>query len=122
MRDDVPRVKVVGVPRGEAPLWVREKWVGLELPLARPVTRPRTYLTSGVLSGPRTVWLSLLRLVLGRARRAEGFPVETVAAIAILERTAPDAAAWWRTNTPHLLKPRRYFVFDASACQRVVGS
>jgi len=122
MSDDVPRVKVVGVPRGEAPRWVREKWVGLELPLARPLTRPRTYFTSGVLTGPRSVWTSLLRLVLGRAGREKGFPVETTAAIAILERTAPDAAAWWRTNTPHLLKPRRYLVFDASACQRVAGS
>ena len=48
--------------------------------------------------------------------------METTVAIAILERTAPDAAVWWRTNTPHLLKPRRYFVFEASACQRVAPS
>ena len=113
---------MVSVPRGEAPLWVRQKWVGLELPLARPLTGPRTYFTSGVVSGPRSLWATLLRLVLGRLRRRAGFPVETTVAIAILERTAPDAAVWWRTNTPHLLKPRRYFVFEASACQRVAPS
>ncbi len=28
-------IRIVNVPAGEAPLWVREKWVGLELPLVR---------------------------------------------------------------------------------------
>ena len=39
MGDDLkkanPTIRIIGVPPGEAPLWVREKWVGLELPLTR---------------------------------------------------------------------------------------
>ena len=38
LRDEVRTtngtIRIVGVPPGEAPLWVREKWLGLELPLA----------------------------------------------------------------------------------------
>jgi hypothetical protein len=37
--DDVSKtswtVRIIAVPPGEAPLWVREKWVGVELPVAR---------------------------------------------------------------------------------------
>jgi hypothetical protein len=28
-------VRIVAVPPGEAPLWVRQKWVGLDLPVVR---------------------------------------------------------------------------------------
>jgi hypothetical protein len=28
-------IRIIAVPPGEAPLWVREKWVGLDLPVAR---------------------------------------------------------------------------------------
>ena len=28
-------VRIVAVPPGEAPLWVRQRWVGLDLPVVR---------------------------------------------------------------------------------------
>ena len=28
-------VRIIAAPPGEAPLWVRQKWVGLDLPVAR---------------------------------------------------------------------------------------
>jgi len=37
------RIRVIAVPAGEAPPWVREKWVGLELPLTL-LTRGRHFL------------------------------------------------------------------------------
>lgn len=67
--------------------------------------------TSGVLSGPRSVFSRIGALVTGKLQRRSGFIVETQAAIAVLEKSSPEAAAWWQENTPHLLRPRRYFVF-----------
>jgi hypothetical protein len=34
-RTTTQSVRIIAVPPGEAPLWVREKWVGLTLPLTR---------------------------------------------------------------------------------------
>jgi len=38
--------------------------------------------------------------------------VESLAAIQALEALHPEAAAWWKQNTPHLVRPGKYFVFQ----------
>ena len=104
-------LRITAVPPGEAPLWVREKWVGLSLPIAQRQAKARSLLTSGVLSGPRGFFSSIGALVAGKLERRSGFLVEAQAAIAVLAESSPEAAAWWQENTPHLLRPKRYFVF-----------
>lgn len=104
-------LQITSVPSGEAPLWVREQWVGLKLPLAQRKATPLTLLTSGVLSGPRNLLSCLLALLTGKLERQSGFLVESRVAVAILALKSPEAAAWWRENTPHQLKPGRQFVF-----------
>ena len=106
-------LRIESVPPGEAPLWVREQWIGLVLPLAQRKASPRTWLTSGVLSGPRSFLARLVALISGRLERRSGYAVETSTAVAILATTSPQAAAWWRENTPQLLRPGRYFLFPA---------
>jgi hypothetical protein len=32
-------------------------------------------------------------------------------------RAHPEAAAWWRENTPHLIAPKRYLVFHEEVCR-----
>jgi len=109
-------IRIVGVPPGEAPLWVREKWVGLELPLADGDRGPRQTWTSGVLSGPRNRLIALWWALRGRLTRKSGYAVDATEAVRILERTAPEAAAWWRQNVPRLQRRRRKFLFASSAC------
>lgn len=104
-------IHITSVPSGEAPLWVREQWVGLKLPLAQRKAVPLTFLTSGVLSGPRNLLSCLLALLTGKLERQSGFLVESRAAVAILASQSPEAAAWWREKTPDQLKPGRQFVF-----------
>jgi hypothetical protein len=111
-------VRIVGVPPGEAPLWVREKWVGLELPLARHST-PRELFTFGVLSGPRTWLVQMWGVVRGRARRVSGYVVEGARAVDILERSSPEAAAWWREHAPQYVAPRGRLVFHENVCEVV---
>lgn len=110
----IGRVRIVQPPFGEAPSWVREAWVGLELPFIYP---PRAYLTAGgVVTGPKTFLGQLWEALRGKANRVVGYPVYSAEAIALLAIANPDAANWWRVNTPRFLNPRQIFLFDEPAC------
>ena len=109
-------ILIVSTPKGQAPLWVREAWVGLSLP-TWDYKGSRPYLGSSVLSGPKGVLGSMLSLLLGKTIGVEGYHVRSVDAVRLLELAHPKAAEWWRTNTPHLLKGGQAFVFDEAACR-----
>ena len=119
MKSGSPYIRIVGVPPGEAPLWVREKWVGLELPLARGNPGPRTVYGTGVLSAPRNFRVAIWWWFLCRLERHTGYVVDAATAVRILEGAAPDAAAWWRETVPRVVGPRRKFLFAESVCQIV---
>ena len=117
IRVDSSSVKIITTPPGEAPQWVREKWVGLELPLQQWSASPTTSRTGGVLSGPRGVSGILVHLVTGNFQRQNGYKVNVLKAVAILERASPEAAHWWRTSAPHLMTPSRCFLFPEHVCK-----
>ena len=104
-------LKVSFVPPGEAPAWVREKWVGLRLPLAQNTQNAKSFRVAGVLTGPRSLRALLAALFAGGFRRVEGYVVDAPAALAILESAHPEAAAWWREHVPHSFLPGGKFVF-----------
>jgi len=86
----VAYVRVVEAPPGEAPEAIRRAWVGVKLPLRLWQARAGTHRTEGVLSG--------------RARESgQGYAVNGRAAVEALAVHSPEAAAWWRTNAPHVL-------------------
>ena len=103
---------VTTVPPGEAPLWVREKWVGLTLPLSQPSEAPTHRLTSGVLSGPRNPISGIVALLTGKYQRQSGYAVKSRVAVEILSAHSPEAANWWKENASHLLKPNHNFIFQ----------
>jgi hypothetical protein len=109
-------IRIIAIPPGEAPLWVREKWVGLELPLADGDSVVQVF-TSGVLSGPRNRFLAIIWGLLGQLKVQAGYPVYVKEALGILEQTAPDAAMWWRENVQRLQRPKRKFLFASAVCQ-----
>jgi hypothetical protein len=111
-------IRIIAVPPGEAPLWVREKWVGLMLPLTR-WDSANTFVGFGALSGPRTLLAQLWARIRGRTDRIYGFPVDAARAVDILDRASPDAAAWWRENAAELVLPARYLIFHAEVCEVV---
>ncbi len=110
-------VEIIGVPDGEAPLWVREKWVGLRLPLAPQRASLAVAPTVGVLSGPRRLVARLFSVLLGRAKWQKGYVVPGSDAIQILALASPEAAAWWTENAPHVLQPGRCLLFQAGCAQ-----
>jgi hypothetical protein len=109
-------IRIIAAPPGEAPLWVRQKSVGLDLPAARYCGRSR-FLGLGVLTMPRTRWGQWLAVARGRAELVAGYAVEALPAVGILGKSSPGAAAWWRENTPHLIAPRRYLIFHEDVCR-----
>ena len=102
--------QIMRIPAGEAPLWVREKWVGVILPIVD--RSPRRVMAHGVLSGPKTWIGALLARLTGGLDPYAGYLVESRIAIAILEASSPEAAGWWKDNAGHFLKPGRCFVFQ----------
>jgi hypothetical protein len=113
-----PDVRIIAVPPGEAPLWVREKWVGLKLPLLRwPDTRK--LIGFGAVSAPRTYPAQIWALLRGRSQRVYGFVVDAARAVDILDRASPEAAAWWRENAAELILPGRGLIFHAEVCEIV---
>jgi hypothetical protein len=62
--------------------------------------------------------MTTLRVILGiEGRRVRGFPVPAVEAINTLASANPNAADWWRKQTPHLLRRGRHLLFDEAACE-----
>ena len=82
------KIRIVACPPGEAPRAVREAGIGLG------------WLTSGVVSGPRTWWQRVIGLLGGRVQVHSGYAVDG-----------------WRDNCPYLLDGKRRLVFPADACQ-----
>ena len=109
-------IKIVRRPIGEAPEWVRDKWIGLSLPLA--AKRERGWRGLGVLTGPHHWLAQLWALASGKSEKVTGHLVNAKVAVDKLEQLSPDAAAWWREHAPHMLQGGRYFVFNADACER----
>ena len=105
-------LKITSVPPGEAPVWVREQWVGLSLPLAQQCTHAHAYRTSGVLSRPTTRIGRLFTRFSGKSGSESGYAVESVLAIQVLAKSSPEAADWWRSNAAYLLQPGQYLVFQ----------
>ncbi len=109
-------IRITAVPPGEAPLWVRQKWVGLCLPVADSSGAHQAYV-SGVLSGPRNQFLALAWRLFGKLGRQSGYAVYVRDAVRELEKSAPDAAAWWRQDAPRLQTPGRKFLFQTPYCE-----
>jgi hypothetical protein len=110
-------IRITSVPPGEAPLAIRQAWVGLVLPSRRK--RPGRYLAAGILSGPRSIGERLKYLLAVRYRVQSGYIVPTLSAIEVLERSNPAAARWWRENAPHAVRARRFLLFPTECCQPV---
>jgi hypothetical protein len=108
-------VTIIGRPAGEAPDWVRDAWIGLRLPLARP--RARAWQGVGVLSGPTGFFRQTWAILRGQTTRTRGYLVNAKLAVDLLAGANPAAAAWWHENGPEWLTGHKGFIFDEAACR-----
>ncbi len=99
-------IKIVSMPTGKAPRWVRKEWLGLVIPLTKISEEERKDLVSSDVLG-------------GKVKRGDknsnGYLVSTKIAVAILEEKNPTAAGWWRTES----KAKLYLEFGVKFCDRI---
>ena len=108
-------IRIIKTPRGAAPEWVREAWVGLTLPLGDyPPGDPKLLHRFGVTSSWRKRFFPWTA---PRFQLADFFPVSASKSIEVLQKTEPDAAWWWTENTPHLLHPTARLMFRRDECE-----
>jgi len=114
-------VRIIGVPAGEAPLSVREAWVGLILPLkAQFAPAPTEIPGFGVLSGRKTAIGQVFAWILRRhAGKRSVYTVDPIGALEVLKEKKPEAAQWWLLNAPHVISPRRSLGFEVEVCELV---
>ncbi len=112
-------IQIVNRPIGEAPENIRDAWIGLTLPLAPNHVGLLNRRGVSVLSIPRSWLVFRLMAWFGKRQEMRGYVVDARAAIACLDRVSPEAADWWRRNTPQLLKSGRGLLFNEE-CARMV--
>jgi hypothetical protein len=100
------RIRIVAMPPGDAPEHIRRAWVGLELPLANGQSGPSRQPAQGILSGQDEGPCS-------------GYAVDGREGVALLAAKAPEAAAWWRQQAPHVTTHGYQLVFPADVCEQV---
>jgi hypothetical protein len=117
-------VQIVAIPPGEAPAKIRALWVGVVLPLADIESQqPDLWNSRGVL-GKEHTFLARVKRLFGTPVTEQpsfGYVVEVLAAIEALKAQSPAAAMWWEQHAPHLIKPGKKFLFNASCCKEVLG-
>ncbi|MFA5996731.1 MAG: hypothetical protein WC790_03365 [Candidatus Paceibacterota bacterium] len=100
------RIKILKIPDGEAPQWVREAWVGLILACC-PTLGFLHGTTRGALSGKEV------------STRKTGVIAPQNQALAVLEQHDAEAAGWWKARD--FPQPGQYFFFDETDIGIVSG-
>lgn len=108
-----PSIRIVSTPPGDAPLWVREKWVGLQL----PIMGNDMVQSSGVSVNVKpTVLHHLWARICGRSETITGYRVEAKHAVDILAAVLKQQNGGNKIP-PDLLRSGRRFVFHVEACR-----
>ncbi len=94
-------IRIISTPPGQAPGWVREEWIGVEIPLSEDQS------STGVQAGVKG----------GEAENVGGYQVDTSDAMDALKAKSPEAAEWWEENVPLHMIPQ--LVFARDACELV---
>lgn len=107
------QIKIISTPDGEAPLWVREQWIGVEL----SVVPGESYFQRGVVTEKQI------------SKAIDGYRVKAVIAINILSHKSKDAAKWWIENylSKYMLSSEQqpdmildtFLVFEKEVCKIV---
>lgn len=99
-------IKITSRPQGGAPDWIRDAWIGCIIPL-KPGSEE---LESDIPS---------LEVVTNRTGvMRDGYAVDVLTAISILEAANPEAVNWWRTKTSWVEEGLE-FIFKSECCEVV---
>lgn len=115
-------IRIDSTPQGEAPIAIRQAWIGLTLPLLETApSAPEAMIVEIGFRNPASL-LSTVKQRLGFRPPTtiwQAYTVQAASALRLLERHSPDAARWWQRNTPWLYQPAQILAFDAGCCELV---
>ena len=103
-------VKIVQVPVGNAPEWVRQVWLGLELPC---------FPVAGLLGFRQEKEIRGEPMNCGRSRYVVVVPQDE--ALKILEAKNSKAADWWKSQGFPKTSGDKYFCFGESEVEFISG-
>ena len=95
----IGHIRIIGIPKGEAPKWVRREWIGLIIPYLMEYDGA----VDGVLSGEKL------------PANQVGYVVSSSHAISLLKGKSLQAATWWEENFSTIKMPE--FVFEKEVCK-----
>jgi hypothetical protein len=95
-------IHIISIPKGDAPLSIRKKWLRLKLPLVENLSSKSVQ--CGVNGNP--------------PKNEGGYAVNAAQALIILDQSSPKAANWWRRNLPPV--PSCELVFAKDVCELIV--
>ncbi|MBL6752012.1 MAG: hypothetical protein ISP90_15945 [Nevskia sp.] len=101
--EPMAKIRIVSVPAGEAPEWVRKEWVGLEIPVFELNVRG----TEGVLGGKAA------------PENEGGYGVDVTDALRTLEAKSSAAAEWWSNLISSLDPVPQQLVFGRNFCELI---
>ncbi len=99
------RIRIISTPPGSAPAWVRDGWVGVEIPYDQ-----NDDLTGGLQCGTDG----------GPAKNVGGYTVRARAAFDVLAVAAPACFDWWKQTGFTNGSPDR-LVFRRDVCEVLAG-
>jgi len=89
-------IRIISIPGGEAPEWVRECWMGLELPYVEEAKTVRSDVSAKKVEG-------------------EFYCVDVREALNTLTNRSPEAAQWYVDHVP--ISALTYISFEKNCCQ-----
>jgi hypothetical protein len=96
--EDRMKIKIIAIPPGQAPEWVRQAWIGLKLSAVPSTATGRQIGVRG-----------------GRPENLGGYEVYGNEAIELLKKKNPEAAQWWKDNLPGITSVK--LVFKKEVCE-----
>ena len=112
-------IEIHSVPQGKNPLWVREAWVGLQLPSLDDAPIKVPVADAGSRPSLRALFRSLKDGPSVPIQERFGYSVNARVAVGIVSLTNEDAAKWWLENVPQIMRVDMPLLFETSCCRSV---
>lgn len=112
-------IEIHSVPQGKNPLWVREAWVGLQLPSLDEVPIKVPVADVGNRPSIGALFRSLKDGPAAQVQERYGYSVNAKIAVGIVSLTNEDAARWWLENVPQMMRVDMPLLFETTCCRLV---
>lgn len=112
-------IEIHSTPQGKNPLWVREAWVGLQLPSLDEVPIKVPVADVGNRPSVRALVRGLKDGAVAPLKERFGYSVNAKIAVGIVSLTNEDAARWWLENVPEMMRQDMPLLFETACCRPV---